>query len=80
MRFAMLGINMILDKLPDGIIECENKADRIDDIAVTVNSIILSSKCSQPLAATLRGKLQFSSNQFFARCGVAVMALLADHS
>jgi hypothetical protein len=63
----MLGVQMELDKLPQEVIQVNNKPERIAAISVQLDSIIMESLCKLVLTGEIRGKCWFAANQTFGR-------------
>jgi hypothetical protein len=62
--FTMLGIILDASGLLNGDILVRHKQDRVEDLCTDIDSIIATGRCLRPLAANMRGKLQYASNQF----------------
>jgi hypothetical protein len=77
--FTMLGVQMELDKLPQDVIQVNNKPERIAAITVQLDSIIRESLCKPVLAGEIRGKCLFAASQTFGRMALGPLHALAVH-
>jgi flagellum-specific ATP synthase len=75
----MLGVVVDCSELASGVITVDNKPERIHDISQEILNILETGRCLRPQAASLRGRLQYASNQIFGRVAVSCMTSLAEH-
>jgi hypothetical protein len=76
--FPSLGVQFDLSAISQGSFDIANKPSRVEAISAECNSIIARDSISRSDAATLRGRLQFSSTQIFGRAGKPILRHLAD--
>ena len=79
LSLTMLGIILDASGLLNGDIFVRNKEDRVEDLCTDIDSIIATGRCLRPLAANMRGKLQYASNQIFGRQALSTLAALSQH-
>jgi hypothetical protein len=65
--FAMLGVQVDLLGLNQGILVIGNKPSRIADLVLQIEAILADKKLPAAQAASLRGKLQFAQGQYLGR-------------
>jgi hypothetical protein len=65
--FAMLGVQVDLQGLNQGVLLIGNKPSRIADLILQIETILKEEKLSAAQAASLRGKLQFAQGQYLGR-------------
>jgi hypothetical protein len=77
--FAMLGVIVSMEDLAKGDIFVYNKPERIQDIADEIDAVLSSGRCLRPQAASLRGRMQYASNQIFGRIAISTLSTLSEH-
>ena len=75
----MLGVVVNLEEMPAKKILICNKAERVASLAELIQSIVFTRVLPKPLAAEVRGKIQFAAGQVHGRLAVGHMRALSDY-
>jgi hypothetical protein len=78
-EFNVLGVVLDMNSLAHGDIVVSNKQDRVQEISEAIGNVLDSGKCMRPMAANLRGRMQYASNQIFGRVALSLLAELSQH-
>ena len=69
-EYVMLGVVVSLEEMPAKKILICNKAERVASLAELIRSIVFTRVLPKPLAAEVRGKIQFAAGQVHGRLAV----------
>lgn len=78
-KFDMLGVTMDMSSLPADLLAVDNKPERVLAVSALIDSALLMTRCPAPLTGEIRGKCQYSANQFFGRVALGPLHQMAVH-
>ena len=79
-RVAALGVDFDVTDMHSGVVRVDNTLSRKNDLVDTLENIIQSDHLPQHQALRLRGRMQFSAGQIFARLARKALAIVTRHA
>jgi len=79
-EFGALGIRIILDECPQGLVKFTNTKKRASELIDTINTILQKGSMTLVEAQRLRGRMQFMDGQLFGRLGKLCMREVSNHT
>jgi ribonuclease HI len=77
--FEVLGAVIDLKECVRNSVSVRNKPGRVEAICNELQSILDAGSCPAPVAAVIRGRCQYASNQMFGRIAAGALHVLAKH-